>query len=240
MPGPGAVPARAGQAVDTRACLAGDAQALAALMEIARDVVRAAVRWTLAHRGASAPQGAGHGRKGPRSEGRTPGQGRAGAGAGGAANGQDVEAVAREVLLRLLGTEHRLLATYDPQCGSLRTWLCVVAHSAAMDHLRDRACGSSPSHYEDATVRPSEAACRALLALGPGELDSRQRQVLRLYHLENMNTLGIARFLDVAPQTVRSHRDAALARLRSTRARQERGHGAPGADAEALPRRTAG
>ena len=126
----------------------------------------------------------------------------------------DVEDVCQEVLYRLFLGERRLLATYDPERGSFKTWLAIVARSTAVDYLRRReASRFLPLEEAELAARDPEVGER-LLNLPAGVLSPRQRAVLRLLFEEGLDAGEVAERLDVHPQTIRSLRHSGLAKLR--------------------------
>lgn len=126
----------------------------------------------------------------------------------------DVEDVCQEVLYRLLLGERRLLATYDPQRGSFRTWLAVVSRSTAMDFLRRRESATHlPLDEAELTARDPDIA-EQVLELPSGVLSPRQRTVLRMLFEQGLDAGEIAQQLDIHPQTVRSLRHSGLAKLK--------------------------
>lgn len=177
-------------APDLAACLAGDQRAWKHLLGAYGMLIRKAVRWTLAHKSAKFA--------GPQLE-------------------AEVDDVFQDVCFRLVQGEYKLLRTYDAARGSFATWLCVVARSAALDHLRNR---QSMVHM---TMDEMEALMDAhedvtdsgwLFALPQGLLSPRQQYVLHLFFEQDATTQEIAAHMDVHTQTVRSIRNNALARLR--------------------------
>ncbi len=175
---------------DLQACVAGDEKAWRRLLSEYGPLIRKAVRWTLRHRAASFSA---------------------------SALEADIDDVFQEVCFRLVRSEYRLLRTYDPQRSSFPTWLCVVARSAALDHLRNRRNGmqASPQELEKLeTMVASQGKDEGILTLPRDVLSPRQSYVLHLAFEKDASTKEIAELMDVHPQTVRSMRNNALTRLR--------------------------
>lgn len=170
--------------VDIAACVGGDTREWSRFMEVYGRVIRDAVRWTLAHRWPSGYAEA------------------------------DVDDVVQNVLFRLVRSAYRLLSTYDPERSSLSTWLCVVARSAAIDHIRNKASAIHVALDDCGELVAEEAELEESLTLPGHVLSPRQRQVVDMTVSWDMNTESIARAMDIHPQTVRSLRHNAVAKLR--------------------------
>lgn len=172
---------------DLDACLAGDEKAWRRLITEYGPLLRRAVRWTLRHRAAKNSY--------PGLE-------------------VDTDDVFQEICFRLVRSEYRLLKTYDPKRSAFSTWLCVVARSAALDHLRNRRdmVQMSPDEVDQLVAVQDEEG--GMLALPRGILSARQAYVLHLAFEKDASTGEIASLMDVHPQTVRSIRNSALVRLR--------------------------
>lgn len=172
---------------DLPACLAGDEKAWRRLITDYGSLIRRAIRWTLK------PQG----------ENFSP-----------FALESDIDDVFQELCFRLIRGKYRLLATYDPDRSSFSTWLCVVARSAALDHLRNRKnqVQLSPKEIDELVAAHEEEG--GMLSLPRGVLSPRQAYVLHLAFEKDADNTEIAEILDVHPQTVRSIRNSALTRLR--------------------------
>ncbi|GAB7079426.1 RNA polymerase sigma factor [Megalodesulfovibrio paquesii] len=177
-------------APDLHACLAGDERAWSQLLGAYGPLIRKAVRWTLRNHPAKFA--------GPELE-------------------AEQDDIFQDICFRLVRSEYKLLRTYDPTRGSFATWLCVVARSAALDHLRNRQAVVQMSVEEmEALMEPCEDRKDAgwLLTLPGGLLSPRQQYVLHLLFEQDATTQEVAALMDVHPQTVRSLRNSALTRLR--------------------------
>ncbi len=174
-------------APDLAACTAGDEQAWEQLLRDYGGPMRKAIRWTLQHSPAHFAY--------PELE-------------------AEVEDVCQEVCFRMVRSEYKLLRTYDSSRGSFATWLCVVARSTALDHLRNRKYAVQMTAQELEAVMEAHEDTDGMLSLPREVLSPRQRYVLHLAFEQDATTKEIAALMDVHPQTVRSIRNAALARLR--------------------------
>lgn len=126
----------------------------------------------------------------------------------------DVPDVLQEVFARLCGDDFRQLRTFDPRRGRLSAWLAVVAARAAVDHLRRyRAAPAALESVSEPMVEPPRGATQ--LDLPPDLLSPQQELILRLCYQDDLEVAEIAAVLRTEPQTVRSQRHKALARLRS-------------------------
>src|SRR4051812_2427497 len=96
----------------------------------------------------------------------------------------------------------RLWHRFDPQRGSVRTWLCQVARTVALDHFRSERrrtrreeLAAVPERYEDPVAEGvSPEIERALLRLSAGE-----REVIALRVLLDLDAGGAARVLGISP-----------------------------------------
>jgi len=130
------------------------------------------------------------------------------------ANSPDTaEDLAQEVFLRLVRDNFRLLRTYEPDRASLSTWLTLVARSTTLDHLRRRRLPTVPLDEARDPAAPAPAEPMAL-KVPPGLLSPRQQLVLRLLYERELSVAEAAAALGVDPQTIRSTRHKAIARLR--------------------------
>ena len=125
------------------------------------------------------------------------------------------EDLAQDVFLRLVKDGFRLLRTYDPARASLSTWLSLVARSTALDHLRRRRLPTVPL---DEAPQPTAADPRPVepVEIPPALLSPRQHLVLRLLFERDLSVPEAAEALGVNPQTVRSTKHKALAKLRES------------------------
>ncbi len=116
----------------------------------------------------------------------------------------------------------RRSADYDPERGSVRTWLAMRARSRALDYKKSSAVSKSVSVDEprsfdallgvvdDATLAPDRARIRKALLGLPQE----QHEVLVLGYFEGLSSSEIADRVGCPIGTVKSRVAAALSRLR--------------------------
>lgn len=168
-------------------CLAGDEAAWRRLLLDYGPLLRKAIRWTLKHK----------------SEKNTY-----------SALESDADDIFQDVCFRLVRSEYRLLRTYDPQRSSFSTWLCVVARSATLDHLRNQKYSMQTSPRELDDLVATQESEGGMLSLPRDVLTARQAYVLHMCFEKDATTTEIAELMDVHPQTVRSMRNSALARMR--------------------------
>ena len=123
------------------------------------------------------------------------------------------EDVAQDVFLRLVKDGFRLLRSYDPARASLSTWLSLVARSAALDHLRRKRLPTVPL---DEVPQPAATDPRPAepVEIPPALLSPRQHLVLQLLFERDLSVQEAAEALGVDPQTIRSTKHKAIARLR--------------------------
>jgi RNA polymerase sigma-70 factor, ECF subfamily len=123
----------------------------------------------------------------------------------------DAEDLAQEAFVRLW----RALPTYDGR-ASFSTWLYVIARNACLSELRRRSARPT-SALEDAAEPAAQSGasadarldCEALV----DTLPEPQRQVVRLFYLEDRSYEQVAAMLDMPINTVRSHLHRARKRL---------------------------
>lgn len=122
------------------------------------------------------------------------------------------EDLAGETFERALRLWHR----FDPQRGSARTWLCQVARTVALDHLRSERrrvrreeLAALPERYEDRLAEglspELEAAIRGLTA---GE-----REVIALRVVLDLDAATAARVLGISPTNCTTRLNRALKKL---------------------------
>ncbi|QQE64515.1 hypothetical protein GFS31_11960 [Leptolyngbya sp. BL0902] len=134
------------------------------------------------------------------------------------ANSHEAEDLTQDIFLKLPQTN-----AYDPQRGSLRTFLAIMTRSRALDRLRSRsAAQNSASRLQ--TLQPTASTppedhlhqaeqweqVQAALA----QLSDPQRQVLRMAYYEGMTQATIAEQLNTPLGTVKAHARRGLLKLR--------------------------
>jgi len=124
-----------------------------------------------------------------------------------------VEDIAQDVFVRLIKDDSRLLRRYDPTRASLSTWLTLVARSTTLNRLRRRRLPTVPIERAQEAAGPSPPPEGIELPLEL--LTARQRLVLRLLYDDELSVEAAADALGVQPQTIRSTRHKAIARVRS-------------------------
>jgi RNA polymerase sigma-70 factor (ECF subfamily) len=122
----------------------------------------------------------------------------------------------------------RQAAAYDPQRGSVRTWLLVRMRSRALDRRRS-AVRCSTLRADAEPIVPESAAPEPWLRDALASLPSEQRTVLELAYFEGLSATSIASRTGVPTGTVKSRLAAGLGKLRS--ALRDRGSQRRGASA---------
>lgn len=136
------------------------------------------------------------------------------------ANSQDAEDLTQEIFVKFPQ------ARYDPERGSLRTYLAVLTRSRAIDCLRSKQrsqaslekfrntqMGVEESNAEDASYfEEIHPAVEAALA----QLSDSQRQVLDLAYQSGLSHTEIAQQLNVPLGTVKTWARRGLLKLRQT------------------------
>jgi RNA polymerase sigma-70 factor, ECF subfamily len=134
-------------------------------------------------------------------------------------NRSDAQDLVQDTFVRLWRTS----ATFDPDRGSLETWILMHARSIAIDLLRRRSLESrhlaangaaSEASDEPGPERYAEVADlvrRATVAMA--DLPVAQRSVLELTYFGERSTKEVADLLRIPRGTVKSRRSAGMARL---------------------------
>jgi RNA polymerase sigma-70 factor, ECF subfamily len=132
-------------------------------------------------------------------------------------------AAAEDLVHDVLLEAWRKAAAYEPERGTVRTWLMLRTRSRAVDRLRSaqhRREVSSESHpvaarpapqSSDPSLRPDHTRVRVALH----ELPTDQRHVVELSYLQGMSSSEIARHLKIPMGTVKSRMAAGLSKLRA-------------------------
>ena len=112
-------------------------------------------------------------------------------------------AVADDLTAQTFETALRSYGRYDARRGSERTWLCQIARSAALDHLRadqrrrrrEDAYASAPA---DAPAQPLGDGCSPELETALASLNAGEREVIALRLLLDLDAAGAARVLGIS------------------------------------------
>lgn len=134
----------------------------------------------------------------------------------------------QDALFRLCRDNFAVLRAYDSRRARFQTYIAVVAESAALDHdrrqrrweltgtagNRSRAVPIDDIDPDRLAAPETEAGEAAAVELPPGLLSPRQQLVLRMLVDRDMDVAEVAAALGVEPQTVRSMKHKAVAKLR--------------------------
>lgn len=132
---------------------------------------------------------------------------------------REAEDLVHDVLMEVW---HRC-ADYDPDRGSVRTWILIRLRSRALDRCR-RAGRMRVETLEDRTLDdfgpatgddPGQGLDHARVRRTLAELPPAQRQVLELAYFEGLSASEIAEHLAIPIGTVKSRTAAGLAKLRA-------------------------
>ncbi len=133
-----------------------------------------------------------------------------------AGRSEDAEDVAQDVFVRLCARDFRLVRNYDASRAKLSTWLTVIAHSAAIDHLRRQKARSQPlESVPERLLAVDPPKDPVKVNIPPGLLSPRQALVLEMLYQRDMDVAEAAEVLGVEAQTVRSTHHKALIKLRA-------------------------
>ncbi|MEP0888373.1 MULTISPECIES: sigma-70 family RNA polymerase sigma factor [unclassified Leptolyngbya] len=139
---------------------------------------------------------------------------------------QEAEDLTQDIFLTLSRTD-----SYNPQRGSLRTYLAILTRSRAIDRVRSRKTATNllsrfnSSNEQDAANSPMDYVfeqeqtqeVRAALA----QLSEHQQEVLRKAYYEGMTQAKIAEQLDLPLGTVKARARQGLIKLRQVLQAQE-------------------
>jgi RNA polymerase sigma-70 factor (ECF subfamily) len=135
---------------------------------------------------------------------------------------------AEDLLQETMLRAWRRPAVFEPGRGSVRAWLCTVAHNLVVDDARARAARPNETELTEYTdkvedgVDPYEAALRSWeVADALAALSAEHRAVLIEVYYRRATVMETARTLGIPPGTVKSRTFYALRALRL--ACQERG-----------------
>ena len=133
-----------------------------------------------------------------------------------AGRNDDAEDVAQDVFIRLCARDFRLIRNYDASRAKLSTWLTVIAHSTAIDHLRRQKGATQPlDTVPEALLAVDPPKDPIKIDIPPGLLSPRQALVLEMLYQREMEVAEVAEILGIDPQTVRSTHHKALVKLRA-------------------------
>jgi RNA polymerase sigma-70 factor, ECF subfamily len=124
----------------------------------------------------------------------------------------DADDVVQEALVRAW----RRWSTYDPQRGSARAWLCAVLLDKARRHHTRRRASSEPGEIWESLSMDVQANLRMDVERAIAGLPRRQRQVINLHYIADLQIDEIAAALKIAPGSVKSHLYDARAALRTS------------------------
>ena len=130
------------------------------------------------------------------------------------------EEVVQDVFTRLWRTPEK----FDPNRGSLRSYLCTQAHSRSVDQVRSDTARRRRDHYDSS--RESRIAVdleTTVTNLLIGEqvrtalstLASRERDVIELAYFQGLTYVEVAQFLDEPEGTIKSRIRSGLKNLHS-------------------------
>ncbi|MBD2111954.1 sigma-70 family RNA polymerase sigma factor [Nodosilinea sp. FACHB-141] len=131
---------------------------------------------------------------------------------------QEAEDLTQDIFTKLSST------AYNPQRGSLRTFLAILTRSRAIDRLRSRQVARAaverlqstqmtpPAQTPEQAVVQAERTQDIQTALA--QLSESQQEILRLAYYEGLSQAAIAEQLDTPLGTVKSHSRRGLLRLR--------------------------
>ena len=134
-------------------------------------------------------------------------------------NSTEAEDLTQDIFLILNG------CSYDPQRGTLRTYLAILTRSRAIDRLRSRTSRQSKLRNEFSNENakvvssvPIESMAQLeqsrLVQSALEQLSIQEQKVLKMAYYQGMSQSEIARQLDIALGTVKSRSRRGLLKLR--------------------------
>jgi RNA polymerase sigma factor (sigma-70 family) len=110
----------------------------------------------------------------------------------------------------------RLWPRFDPERGSVRTWLCQVARTAALDHFRSERRRTKREQLAAAPERIDEVFVEGLspdLELALLRLSAGEREVVALRIVLDLDAPTTARMLGISPTNCTTRLNRALKKL---------------------------
>ncbi|HEX7160306.1 MAG TPA: RNA polymerase sigma factor [Trebonia sp.] len=133
--------------------------------------------------------------------------------------------LSEDLAAEAFATAYRRRASYDPDRGSLRSWLLGIATNIVREHWRDEqrlleldarlASAGTRSFDDDADSRVVTTALAPRIAGALAALDREQRDVLLLHAWAGLSHEEISTALGIANGTARSRLSRARAALRA-------------------------
>jgi RNA polymerase sigma-70 factor (ECF subfamily) len=103
----------------------------------------------------------------------------------------------------------RLWHRFDPQRGSVRTWLCQVARTVALDHFRSEQLAAPPERVEAPFGEGLSPDLEAALA----RLSAGEREVVALRILLDLDAAAASRVLGISETNCTTRLSRALKKL---------------------------
>ena len=110
----------------------------------------------------------------------------------------------------------RLWHRFDPKRGTVRTWLCQVARTTALDHFRSErrrrrreALAAAPERFDDGVFDGLSPALEAALAA----LTAAEREVIALRVVLDLDVRSAAGMLGISPTNCTTRLNRALGKL---------------------------
>jgi RNA polymerase sigma-70 factor, ECF subfamily len=137
-------------------------------------------------------------------------------------NPQEAEDLAQDVFLTLVRTN-----SYQPDRGSLRTFLAILTRSRAIDRVRSRSTAvefakrlQPPNNSEGAGNSPLEQAAQQErsqeIQAALSQLSDSQQQILKMAYYDGLTQSEIAAQLEIPLGTVKARARRGLLKLRQT------------------------
>ncbi|MCG8531993.1 MAG: sigma-70 family RNA polymerase sigma factor [Desulfovibrionales bacterium] len=123
--------------------------------------------------------------------------------------------IVQDIFFRLIKSEYTLLAKWDANRGTLKTWLAVLSRSATIDFLRTDRTYMYDAIEEHEHIVDEASTLLDLPELPLNVLSTRQKSVLQCLYGEELTPVEAAAKLDIHPQTIRSIHHTAIQKLRA-------------------------
>lgn len=122
----------------------------------------------------------------------------------------DIEEIFQEVAFKII--KHNYLSKYSSDKSSLNTWLYIISRSVSIDYMRKLQKNYQYiDEYEESTAVDIP---KSTITIPKGLLSERQNQVVKMVFWGDMRSVEVAEQLGISPQTVRSIKHQAIAKLR--------------------------
>ncbi|WP_291327515.1 sigma-70 family RNA polymerase sigma factor [Desulfovibrio sp. UCD-KL4C] len=122
----------------------------------------------------------------------------------------DIEEIFQEVAFKII--KNNYLSKYSSDKSSLNTWLYIISRSVSIDYMRK--LQKNFQYIDEYEESPTIDIPKSTITIPNGLLSERQNQVIKMVFWGDMRSVEVAEQLGISPQTVRSIKHQAIAKLR--------------------------